>query len=92
MAIPSVFMTATSLLAQVEAGFVNKFWADAFFVSASYSKTDKELQTGSVQNKVYGMAERNSDSWNISARYQKYNFIPKNMQLNASSPTPGTIP
>ena len=47
-----------SLLAQVEAGFVNKSWADAFFVSASYSKTDKELQTGSVQNKVYGMAER----------------------------------
>lgn len=73
-----------SLLAQVEAGFVNKSWADAFFVSASYSKTDKELQTGSVQNKVYGMAERNSDSWNISARYQKYNFILKNMQLNAS--------
>ena len=30
------------------------------------------------------MAERNSDSWNISARYQKYNFILKNMQLNAS--------
>ena len=60
-----------SLLAQVEAGFVNKSWADAFFVSASYSKTDKELQTGSVQNKVYGMAERNSDSWNISARDRK---------------------
>ncbi len=29
-------------------------------MSASYSKTDKELQTGSVQTKVYGMAERNS--------------------------------
>lgn len=35
-----------SLLAQVEAGFVNKSWADAFFVSASYSKTDKELADG----------------------------------------------
>ena len=54
---------SATLVAQVEAGFVNKSWADAFFVSASYSKTDKELQTGSVQNKVYGMAERNSDSW-----------------------------
>ena len=41
--------------------------ADAFFVSASYSKVDKELQTGSVQSKVYGMAERGSDAWNISA-------------------------
>ena len=33
-----------------------------FFVSASYSKVDKELQTGSVQSKVYGMAERGSDA------------------------------
>ena len=59
-----------SLLAQIEAGITGKFWADEFFVSASYSKTDKELQTGSVQTKVYGMAERNSDAWNISARYR----------------------
>lgn len=68
----------------MEIGFANKSWADAFFVSASYSKVDKELQTGSVQSKVYGMAERGSDAWNISARYQKHNFIWKNMQLNAA--------
>lgn len=42
------------------------------------------MQTGSVQSKVYGMAERGSDAWNISARYQKHNFIWKNMQLNAA--------
>ena len=34
-----------SLLAQIEAGITGKFWADELFVSASYSKTDKELQT-----------------------------------------------
>lgn len=73
-----------SLFGQMEIGFANKSWADAFFVSASYSKVDKELQTGSVQSKVYGMAERGSDAWNISARYQKHNFIWKNMQLNAA--------
>ena len=73
-----------SLLAQWKSALSNKSWADAFFVSASYSKVDKELQTGSVQSKVYGMAERGSDAWNISARYQKHNFIWKNMQLNAS--------
>ncbi len=72
-----------SLFGQMEIGFSNKSWADAF-VSASYSKVDKELQTGSVQSKVYGMAERGSDAWNISARYQKHNFIWKNMQLNAA--------
>ena len=73
-----------SLLGQVEVGFANKPWADAFFISGSYSKVDKELQTGSVQSRVYGMAERSSDAWNISACYQKHNFIVKNMQLNAS--------
>lgn len=60
-----------SFLGQLEAGFVDKLWADAFFVSSSYSKVDKELQTGSVQNKIIGDAERRSDAWNISARYQK---------------------
>lgn len=71
-----------SLLAQIETGVTDRPWADEFFVSASYSKTDKELQTGSIQTKVYGMAERNSDAWNISARYRKRNFLVKNMALN----------
>lgn len=70
-----------SLLTQVEAGFANKSWADELFVSASYSKTDKELQTGSVQTMVYGMAERNADAWNISARYSKRNFLTRGMTL-----------
>lgn len=60
-----------SLLGQLEVGLVDKSWADAFFVSGSYSKVDKELQTGSIQSKVIGDAERRSDAWNISARYQK---------------------
>lgn len=70
-----------SLLTQVEAGFANKPWADELFVSASYSKTDKELQTGSVQTMVYGMAERNADAWNISARYSKRHFLTRGMTL-----------
>lgn len=73
-----------SLLGQLEVGFVDKSWADAFFVSGSYSKVDKELQTGSIQSKVYGMAERQVDAWNISARYLKDNFLIDNLKLNAS--------
>lgn len=73
-----------SLLAQVEAGVTDKPWGDELFVSASYSKTDKELQTGSVQTKVYGMAERNSDAWNISARYRKHDFLLSGMTLSAT--------
>lgn len=73
-----------SLLGQVEIGFANRPWADAFFVSGSYSKVDKELQTGAVQTVVYGMAERQTDAWNISARYQKRDFLVKGLQMNAS--------
>ncbi len=52
------------LLGQLEAGFVDKSWADAFFVSGSYSKVDKELQTpGSIQTKVIGDAERRGSAW-----------------------------
>lgn len=73
-----------SVLGQVEVGFANKPWADAFFVSASYSKVDKELQTGSIQDRVYGKAERSNKSWNISARYSKRDFIMKNLNVSAS--------
>lgn len=73
-----------SLLGQFEVGFANKSWADAFFVSASYSEINKEIQTGSVQSKVYGMAERKSDAWNVSVRYRKRDFIIENLQLNTS--------
>lgn len=72
-----------SVLAQLEAGFRNKPWADAFFVSASYSKVDKELQTGSVQSKVYGKAERKSDAWNVSARYRKDHFLLEQLRFSA---------
>ena len=73
-----------SFLGQIEFGFANKPWADAFFVSGSYSKVNKELQTGSVQSRVYGMAERESDAWNLSARYKKHHFILKDLLFNAS--------
>ena len=60
-----------SLLGQLEAGVNDKRWADEFFVAGSYSTIDKELQTGAMQNKVYGQAARESRAWSLSARYAK---------------------
>lgn len=60
-----------SLFGQIEAGVTDVSWADRFFVGFSYNKSDKELQTGAMQNKVYGEATRHSHSYNISARYNK---------------------
>ncbi len=60
-----------SLFAQVEAGVNDVSWADDFFIGVSYNKVDKELQTGAMQNKVYGEASRHSQSYNLAARYAK---------------------
>ena len=46
-------------------------WADLFSVSASCFSSDNELQTGSVQSVVYGMATRENKSYKIAGQYQK---------------------
>lgn len=60
-----------SLIGQIEAGVNDVSWADAFFVSGSFSKIDKQLQTGAMQNKVYGNAMRHSRAWSVAARYSR---------------------
>ena len=73
-----------SILAQMEFGWVDKPWADAMYVSGSYSKVDKDIQTGSIQSKVYGEASRHVDAWNLSARYRKADFLTDGLLVNAS--------
>ena len=72
-----------SLFGQLEAGVTDRSWADDFFVSASLSKVDKELQTGATQSYVIGMAERKSRSLNLSARYSKAGFLTENLDFSA---------
>ena len=74
----------SSVLGQLEVGFQNKFWADAAFVSASYTQMHKNLQTGATQTRVYGMAERESKAWNLSARYAKHGFLLLKMDVRFS--------
>ncbi len=74
-----------SLYGELEVGVTNKKWADAFFVGGSYSKIDKELQTGSVQTKVYGLAERHTLSEGVSAVYNKKGFLVEKLAFNASA-------
>lgn len=71
-----------SAFTQLEAGVENKKWADALFISGSYSKVNKELQTGSIQNIVYGMAEKQQEAWNLSVRYNKRDFLLKKLHFN----------
>ena len=74
-----------SLFGQLEAGVADRKWADAFFVSASVSKIDKEIQTGATQSNVIGMAERHTQSLNVAARYEKADFLAKGLRFSASA-------
>ena len=73
-----------SVIGQIEVGYTDKWWADEFFVCVSYNKVEKEIQTSQIQTKVVGEAERCSDSWNLSANYQKRNFLLKNLSTSLS--------
>ena len=73
-----------SLFGQLEMGVTNKSWADEFFVHLSYNKVNKDLQTGQVQTRVIGMADRSSSAWSIGARYQKREFLLKKLSASLS--------
>ena len=73
-----------SILGQIEAGVYDQSWADEFFVHLSYNKVNKDLQTGQVQTRVIGMADRQSDAWSVGARYQKREFLLKALSANLS--------
>ena len=74
-----------SLLLQLEAGVSRRTWADEFFLSASLSATRKQLQTGAMQTIVYGAAERQTEAWNIAARYAKKNLILPGLSVSLSA-------
>ena len=74
-----------SLFGQLEAGVADRSWTDGFFVSASVSQIDKDIQTGATQSNVIGMAERHTRSANVAARYEKADFLTKGLQVNLSA-------
>ena len=73
-----------SLLGQMEVGVTDKKWADAFFVNASYNRIEKDVQTGQIQTKVVGMADRQTDAWSVGANYQKHRFFLDGLSVNFS--------
>lgn len=73
-----------SFFGQLEVGVREKSWADEFFVSLSYNSVNKELQTGQVQTRVIGKADRSGSAWSIGARYMKREFLIKQLSANIS--------
>ena len=71
-----------SLSAEAEVGIEHRSWADAFYLSGGYHQTDKDLQSGSIQTIVYGMAERQEKAGNIAVRYSKRDFLTPGLGVN----------
>ncbi len=74
-----------SVMGQAELGFVDKSWADMFFIGGSYSATEKGIQTGTNQYVVYGQVHRGGDAYSFSLRYLKKNLFTKDLDFSLFS-------
>ncbi len=60
-----------TVLGQLEVGLADKSWADRIFIGASFSETDKQIQTGNNQESVYGGVVKKGNAYSVSLRYAK---------------------
>jgi outer membrane cobalamin receptor len=65
----------TSFWGGVEVGVTNRRWADELMISLNAAKTEKELQTGSIQSVVYGNATSKNESQGTGITYRKKDFL-----------------
>ncbi|MEJ2883799.1 TonB-dependent receptor [Pedobacter sp. GR22-6] len=72
-----------SALGQVEAGIINKKWADVLFIGAGYNEAQQDLQTGFDQKTVYGKVKRTSYAKSATVRYKKNNIFTEGLNLSA---------
>ena len=74
-----------SAVAQMEVGVEKRSWADMFFIGGSWSEVRKDIQTGAVQNVVYGKAERHTSDWSLLLRYRKRNLLTDGLTVNLTA-------
>lgn len=71
-----------SVFGMAELGVENKSWADSFFIGASQSVFDKQIQTGSNQDVVYGGVKQSGEAHNYFMKYKKTNLFNNRLDLN----------
>ncbi len=67
---------------KVDIGFTEKSWADIFLLSLVYSDMDKEIQTGSTMEVVYGERKYESSTLAPSLNYIKSDFLTEGLDVN----------
>lgn len=71
-----------SVFGMAEIGLENKSWADSFFVGMSQSVFDKQIQTGSNQEVVYGGVKQSGEAHNYFMKYKKTNLFNDRLDVN----------
>lgn len=70
-----------SVMGQVEAGLVNRKWADLLFLGVGYTTYDKQVQTGVRQSIVYGGVVKDGTGKNVSLRYKKDSLLHNRLDI-----------
>lgn len=71
-----------SMFVMTEFGVENKTWADYLFVGVSHSQFDKQIQTGSNQEVVYGGVKKEGDANNYFLRFRKADLFNDRFDVN----------
>jgi len=67
----------------LEAGLIEKSFADRLILGFDYSGSHKELQHGYIMKQVFGQVYRTNEVYMPSLKYSKKNFLIKGLSLNA---------
>lgn len=71
-----------SMFVMAEFGIEDKSWADMLFVGVSHSLFDKQIQTGSNQDIVYGGVNQDGSANNYFLKYKKKDMINGRFDVN----------
>lgn len=66
-------------------GFVDRKWADRLVFSFTYSHMYKEIQTGVIQEVVFGQKHRKGYSLMPSLEYSKHNFLTRGLDITLTA-------
>ncbi len=69
-------------MARIEAGVVNRKWADAFFIGGSLGSIQRDIQNGFRQHIVYGKVAQASESFNATMSYAKDSLLLNRLNAN----------
>lgn len=71
--------------AKVEAGFVDRNFADQLLLGVMLSRNDQQVQNGSTMNSVYGGVTQNSSSLVGTLKYRKDDLLARGLDLRLSA-------